>query len=106
MSKLSQFNLEARLIRHRIKSIDNGKLKIDNGGKREQPDNYPLSIINCPLKEQLRLLRLRIEGLSVAGIKAELQQELMKVCEGHGHDWSQQYDFKVCGTCRKIEITK
>lgn len=97
MSKLTQFFREVKLIENRLRHTDS--------------DN----------KARLRDIKTRIEALSAAGVKSELQQELIKVCSGDaprrdtaadaaekgtGHQWALAHDYKVCTICQKIEVTK
>ena len=97
MSKLTQFVQEVRLIENRLRHTDGDD------------------------KDRLKEIRTRIEALSAAGVKHELQQELIKICSGDaprrdtaadaaekgtGHQWALAHDYRVCTICQKIEVTK
>ena len=97
MSKLTQFVQEVKLIENRLRHTDSEN------------------------KERLREIIVRIAALSAAGVKSELQQELIKICSGDaprrdtaadaaekgtGHQWALAHDYKVCTICQKIEVTK
>lgn len=82
MSKLTQFFREVKLIENRLRHTDSGD------------------------KDRLKDIRTRIEALSAAGVKSELQQELIKTCQQSGHQWALAHDYRVCTICQKIEVTK
>jgi|GEM_PF-5274161 hypothetical protein len=81
---LRKLNHETALIRHRITSIGNEKMTIEN------------------YREKLKMLRMRIEDLSAVSVRSDLQNELEAVCL---HDWTLKCGYNECGVCHKIKVT-